>query len=501
MSFNNNLPNECIQNILRHVKKSDYNTFHAAILINRKWCQNGIMFLWQQPFNIPVNFKHRYKLISIFHYFFDVNQDELYSTIAPSFNYPSFLKSLHSDNLAKIVLEWIAKHTFKSKKPRKQNRSGRTKLYQPTFFTLYRNNNTSSVGSMIKFNLFKKIFKSKFSFDSKPFQEKFSLIIQSILNVVAENCVNIECLRVGNEYSEYVEDYLLKHECFKHLTTFKCHQPNIDPTIFLRFSNYMQNINTLSITISNNNIFDDCKLKELVHLIDSQRHLQSLSIRNQYNADMSLLFEAMSRKSNTLRKLELISHRNLKHDEAKHLSHCVNLNELSIYGVRICQELDPLLFNSKFYHLKVLKFVETSWFYESSSSSPFISMITNNGALLNRLHLDLDLKHNLNLLRTISRCCLNLSTFIITINEGEMFRLLYPIFKNCKNLKSIHIYKIHKDGITEKILTDFINHLSINLSSLVLNKIKFFLKDYHGDEIGKQVLLVQLNRYFIQSSL
>jgi len=287
---------------------------------------------------------------------------------------------------------------------------------------------------------------------------------------------------------------------FKHLTTFKCHQPNLDPTIFLRFADYLQNIITLSVTISNNNIFDDCKLKELVHLIDSQKHLESLCIRNQYNADMSLLFEAISRKSKTLQKLELFSHRNLKHDEANCISHCVNLKELTIYGVRICEELNPLLKNSKFFNLRVLKFVKTTEVYSSSSSlddSPFISMIRNNGALLNYLHLDLDLNHNSNLLKIISKFCLNLSTFIISISEGEKFCLLYPIFKNCKKLKSINIRKVHTYGLTEDILVDFVNHLSINLSNLVINKIRFSLVDYNDyDNASKGIVLLKLIRYF-----
>src|ERR1051325_73472 len=112
------LPNECIENILQHIKEDDYKTFHSASLINRQWCQNSITFLWQQPFNIPDSFKYRYKLISIFLYFFDINQNDSYHTysiIAPSFNYPDFLKNIHSDNLAKLVLEWLKNYHCKPK--------------------------------------------------------------------------------------------------------------------------------------------------------------------------------------------------------------------------------------------------------------------------------------------------------------------------------------------------------------------------------------------------
>ncbi|RIA97938.1 hypothetical protein C1645_813478 [Glomus cerebriforme] len=476
-----NLPNECIQNILQYVNNNDYKTFHSTILINRQWCKNSIKFLWQQPFNIPENFKYRYKLISIFFYFFDVNQNNLLyhnssTIISPSFNYPCFLKNLHSDNLAKIVLEWIKNHYSTQKK----HYNNRPKLYQQKPFTSYR----------IKIKLLKKIFKtnlSNSSFDTKLLKEQFFLIIQQILNVIVERCSKIESLYIGNNYSGlsdfnfveyYMENYLLNHDtskCFNNLTTFNCHQPNIDPTTFLRFSNYVHNITSLSVTISNNNIFDDSKLKELVQLIDSQQNLLSLSIRNEYNADMSLVFEAISRKSYSLQKLELISHRNLKNDEAKYLSNCINLIELSLNGIRICEELDPLLIYSKFLNLKDLRFTKT---YQSSSIevSPFISMITNNGSLLNYLHLDIDLRINSNLLKTISKFCLNLCNFIISIHEGEMLNLLYPIFENCKKLTLISINDVNIDGLTEDILSDFINHISINLTCLILNDITFTLK-------------------------
>src|SRR5437764_11614207 len=127
------LPNECIQHILNHVKIDDYKTFHSTALINRQWCQNSIIFLWQQPFNITDNFKYHYKLISIFLYFFDINQNNLYQTsssVTPSFDYPDFLKNLHSDNLAKIVLEWLT---------RRYSNPKRTKLYkQQKSLTSYR---------------------------------------------------------------------------------------------------------------------------------------------------------------------------------------------------------------------------------------------------------------------------------------------------------------------------------------------------------------------------
>jgi hypothetical protein len=290
-----------------------------------------------------------------------------------------------------------------------------------------------------------------------------------------------------------MEEYLLKHDtskCFNHLNTLICYQSNIDPTIFLRFSNYVKNITSLSITISNNNIFDDSKLKELVHLIDSQNNLLSLSIRNEYNADMSLVFEAISRKSNSLQKLELISHKNLKHDEANYLSNCVNLKELSISGVRISEDLDPLLINSKFLYLKDLRFINT--FQSPSSPSPFDSMIMNNGTLLSYLHLDLDLRSDSDLLRTISKICLNLSTFIISIHEGEMFILLYPIFKNCKKLKTINIYKVIIDGLTEDILSDLIYNISTtNLSYLILNDTKISLSSSNYN------ILRELNKKFL----
>lgn len=485
------LPNECIQNILKYVNKDDYKTFYYVTLISRQWCRNSIIFLWKQPFNIPDNFKNRYKLISILLYFYDINQNIVYQTtsvIAPSFNYPSFLKNLNSDNLAKITLEWITRNYSTKKKKNYRNNNQKT-------FNSYRN----------KIKLLKKIFKTNLT--NSSLKEQFNLIIQPIIYVIMERCTNIEHLYIGNYYSNnknyyflenYIEEYLLKNDlrkCFNNLTTFNCYQSNIDPIIFLKFSNDIRNITSLSVTISNNNIFDDGKLKELVQLMNSQENLNSLSIRNEYNADMSLVFEAISRKSNSLQKLELISHRNLKPDEAHYLSQCVNLKELILDGIRIGDEIvDPLLINSKFFNLKDLRLMNI--FQQTSFEiSPFISIITNNGSLLNYLHLGLDLKINPNLLITISKICLNLSTFIISIQEGEMFNLLYPLFDNCKKLKLIRIYEININSLNEVILSDFINHISISLNSLILNDItfsSFSLKGFNGYD-----LLFELKRKFL----
>ncbi|CAB4473787.1 unnamed protein product [Rhizophagus irregularis] len=489
------LPNECIQNILKYVNKDDYKTFYYITLISRQWCRNSIIFLWKQPFNIPDNFKNRYKLISIFLYFYDINQKNIYQTIASSFNYPSFLKNLNSDNLAKITLEWITRNYSTKKKKKYRNNNNNNNNNNKKTFISYKN----------KINLLKKIFKTNLT--NSSLKEQFNLIIQPIIYVIMEKCTNIEHLHIGNYYSNnkkyyflenYIEEYLLKNDlrkCFNNLTTFNCHQSNIDPIIFLKFSNNIRNITSLSVTISNNNLFDDSKLKELVELINSQENLNSLSIRNEYNADMSLVFEAISKKSISLQKLELISHRNLKSDEANYLSQCINLKELILDGIRIGDEIvDPLLIHSKFFNLKDLRLMNI--FQQTSFEiSPFIK---NNGSLLNYLHLGLDLKINPNLLITISKFCLNLSTFIISIQEGDLFNLLYPLFDNCKKLKLIRIYEININSLNEIILSDFINHISIiliSLNSLILNDItfsSFSLKSFNGYD-----LLFELKRKFL----
>ena len=41
------LPNECIQQILKHLKRND---LFSLLLINRHWCRNVVKFLYADPF-------------------------------------------------------------------------------------------------------------------------------------------------------------------------------------------------------------------------------------------------------------------------------------------------------------------------------------------------------------------------------------------------------------------------------------------------------------------
>ena len=42
------LPNECIQQILKHLKHKDH---FSLLLINRHWCRNVVKFLYANPFS------------------------------------------------------------------------------------------------------------------------------------------------------------------------------------------------------------------------------------------------------------------------------------------------------------------------------------------------------------------------------------------------------------------------------------------------------------------
>uniref|UniRef100_U9UG19 F-box domain-containing protein n=1 Tax=Rhizophagus irregularis (strain DAOM 181602 / DAOM 197198 / MUCL 43194) TaxID=747089 RepID=U9UG19_RHIID len=42
------LPNECLQEIFSYIDR--VKTLYSIILVNRKWCQNGVIRLWRKPF-------------------------------------------------------------------------------------------------------------------------------------------------------------------------------------------------------------------------------------------------------------------------------------------------------------------------------------------------------------------------------------------------------------------------------------------------------------------
>ncbi|CAB5382032.1 unnamed protein product [Rhizophagus irregularis] len=101
------LPNECLQQIFRDIK--DINTLYSIIQVDHTWCENGIIYLWKNPFRNDINIKNQIKIIPILLNFLKKGKNTL-------FDYPCLITHLNLDNLFKIVSEFskINNNLFKS---------------------------------------------------------------------------------------------------------------------------------------------------------------------------------------------------------------------------------------------------------------------------------------------------------------------------------------------------------------------------------------------------
>src|SRR5688572_5448493 len=101
------LPNECLQQIFRSIK--DINTLYSIIQVDHTWCENGIIYLWKNPFRNDIDLKNQIKIIPILLTF--LKKDE--STL---FDYPCLITHLNFDNLFRIVSEFSKSnnHAFKN---------------------------------------------------------------------------------------------------------------------------------------------------------------------------------------------------------------------------------------------------------------------------------------------------------------------------------------------------------------------------------------------------
>src|SRR4051812_14131560 len=112
------LPNECLQEIFSYIDR--VNTLHSIILVNRKWCQNGIIRLWRKPFRNSIEILKQIKICPILINFIMLDNDlnikeklvkDFYKKFQKenskpfhfSFNYPSFITGIDLDRIIRAV--------------------------------------------------------------------------------------------------------------------------------------------------------------------------------------------------------------------------------------------------------------------------------------------------------------------------------------------------------------------------------------------------------------
>jgi len=113
--FSGDLP-EITTDIIQYLR-SDLKSLHSCILVNRLLCQITVPILWEDPFSVKCLKAYHCSLLDTYLLFFnevDITKLKEYgitinspSSQKPLFNYPSFIKTLHTSRMGFHTVYWL----------------------------------------------------------------------------------------------------------------------------------------------------------------------------------------------------------------------------------------------------------------------------------------------------------------------------------------------------------------------------------------------------------
>jgi hypothetical protein len=102
------LPTECLDEIFDHLRYDD-ETLHSCLLVNRRWCEVSVRFLWEKIWNydtLILCLPDRSKQI--------LRENNIpiptLTSKPPLFNYSSFVKSISVDDLDRQIKRILTTH-------------------------------------------------------------------------------------------------------------------------------------------------------------------------------------------------------------------------------------------------------------------------------------------------------------------------------------------------------------------------------------------------------
>ncbi|CAI2180125.1 12550_t:CDS:2 [Funneliformis geosporum] len=133
------LPSETLQHIFNYI--NDTKTLYSIIQVNHDWCQNGIKFLWKEPFRNDIKLKNHIMILPILLAF--VNYEKVLKTLENNneplleekedfqslsepllFNYPYLITHLDFHHLSRIILIFFKKSQYFKSSNKQQEREG-----------------------------------------------------------------------------------------------------------------------------------------------------------------------------------------------------------------------------------------------------------------------------------------------------------------------------------------------------------------------------------------
>ncbi|GBC09397.1 hypothetical protein RclHR1_08820008 [Rhizophagus clarus] len=457
------LPNECLQEIFSYIDR--VKTLHSVILVNRKWCQNGIIRLWRKPFRNSIEISKQIKICPILINFIVLDkglnikeksikdyykkfQKESSKPFRSSFNYPSFITGIDLDRIIRAVAIFTQKN--KNSLYRVSGYRRVSKIDQVMTFVFVILRVIAFRGANIKrfiINLKDKNVNTFFD-NEDAFEVKW----------------DITRIKLENTLSTFLSMDATKR-CLKNLRYFVC-------DILIDKSNILKSLMNTCTNLQGIKVQDDSyhSIKDsLISLIQNQTNLEHLHIQGNPNSESDQNIESnitdlvlsLEKNASSYKKI-LFENGYIDSDTAfKSLMNCNNLEILQIKDLKIPYKNFELLAFAEFPKLKCLSYINTEIDTgKPRITNPFVRIINNKNisSQLQKLHLVGFVNiENYRLLSATADNFKNLIDLCVQITRKEEVPLLSMIMKNCSMMKQIRLvnpltsynFKEFKDFIKE----------------------------------------------------
>ncbi|PKY16196.1 hypothetical protein RhiirB3_467196 [Rhizophagus irregularis] len=457
------LPNECLQQIFRDIK--DINTLYSIIQVDHTWCENGIIYLWKNPFRNDINIKNQIKIIPILLNFLKKGKNTL-------FDYPCLITHLNLDNLFKIVSEFS-----------KINNN----LFKSFILLMEKDESLSLIFHNIKFSEW-----SEFG--------QIWVINLLILVYMAKRKASIRWFKIDNKYAYFenlIIDRMENENEYHHIDNGLTIDRYLDIfTVFLKFDeskNFFENLEYLESGQLNNNhpsldsLSKICrKLKTvriegdfrsiyipLVSLIKYQKNLEILQIigvKNNsgmwfYEKNIFEIFSSLESISHSLKRFEISGIEMMTDETFEFLGKCKNLEILRLEDSNISHKNFDWISKAelpKLYSLELISNCDGVDFMRQIN--PIQGILRNKiiSSNLKKLYLRNKFLKNYDLLEAIGENCRNLVKFSTQLTANNDIPILFIILENNSNLRELYL-NIYLDMHTVDISTEIIMDLAKSL--------------------------------------
>jgi hypothetical protein len=491
------LPNECLQQIFRDIE--DINTLYSIIQVDHTWCENGIIYLWKNPFRNDIKIKNQIKIIPILLGFLKKGENTL-------FDYPCLITHLNLDNLIKIVTEFskININLFKSFIVLMEKDETLSLIFRNIKFSKW-----SEFGQIWVINLLILVNMAKRKGSIRWF--KIDKIIDRMENENGYNNLDNNELIIDHKMEDIFTIFLKFDESkkfFENLEFLECGQLNNNNYPSLdSLSKICRKLKTIRIEGDFRSIY-----KPLVSLIKYQKNLEILQIigvKNNsgmwfYEKNIFEIFSSLESIAHSIKRFEISGIEMMKDETFEFLGKCKNLEILRLEDSNISHKNFEWIAKAELSKLHSLELISNCDGVDFMRQINPIQGILKNKIIssnLKKLYLRNKFLKNYDLLEAIGENCRNLVNFSTQLTANNDITTLNTILENNSNIKELYL-NIYLDMHTVDINTEIIMDLAKSLPERIHTvQLELLINCVYYCRIFLENCLVNLKYFYIIISI